>query len=71
MWSRHAVLQRFDDRTTLLHPELGRIEVDCQALFTEDQSQTRLVLTATPGSDDDAKLRLLDVIGVGRFAEQG
>jgi transcriptional regulator with XRE-family HTH domain len=71
IWARHAVHQRFDDRKTLLHPELGRIEVDCQALFTEDQSQTLLVLTATPGSDDDAKLRLLDVIGVGRFAEQG
>ncbi len=69
IWSRHAVHQRFDDRKTLLHPELGRIEVDCQALFTEDQSQTLLVLTATPGSDDDAKLRLLDVIGIGRFAE--
>ncbi|ROS51362.1 helix-turn-helix transcriptional regulator [Frigoribacterium sp. PhB24] len=71
IWSKHTVHQRFDDRKTLLHPELGRIEVDCQALFTEDQSQTLLVLTATPGSDDDAKLRLLDVIGAGRFAEQG
>ncbi|GAA0960556.1 helix-turn-helix transcriptional regulator [Frigoribacterium faeni] len=68
LWRRHAVHQRFDDRKTLVHPELGRIEVGCQALFTEDQSQTLLVLTATPGSPDAEKLRLLGVIGTQEFA---
>lgn len=69
LWRRHEVHQRFDDRKTLVHPELGRIEVDCQALFTEDQSQTLLVLTARPGSPDAEKLRLLGVIGTQRFVE--
>jgi transcriptional regulator with XRE-family HTH domain len=68
IWSRHGVHQRFDDRKTLIHPELGPIEVDCQALFTEDQSQTLLVLTATPGSPDAERLRLLGVVGAQRFA---
>ena len=69
LWRRHEVHQRFDDRKTLVHPELGLIEVDCQALFTEDQSQTLLVLTARPGSPDAEKLRLLGVIGSQRFVE--
>ena len=41
---------RFDEHKTLRHPEVGEIEVHCQALFTEDQSQVLLVLTPVPGS---------------------
>ena len=67
-WQRHEVMQRFDDAKTLVHPELGRIDVQCQALFTEDQSQTLLVLTATPGSESAEKIRLLGVIGTQSFA---
>ncbi|MCU1405550.1 MAG: family transcriptional regulator [Glaciihabitans sp.] len=67
-WERHEVRQRFDDEKTLVHPELGRIHVQCQALFTENQSQTLLVLTATPGTEDAEKLRLLGVIGTQSFA---
>ena len=68
LWARHEVLQRFDDVKTLVHPELGRITVQCQALFTENQSQTLLVLTATPGTEDAEKMRLLGVIGTQAFA---
>ncbi len=39
LWDQHEVAQRFADHKTLIHPELGEIEVDCQVLFTEDQSQ--------------------------------
>lgn len=46
LWERHEVAQRFADHKTLIHPELGPIEVDCQVLFTEDQSQALLILTA-------------------------
>ena len=50
------------------HPELGPIELDCQVLFTEDQSQALLVLTAPRGTEADEKLRLLAVIGHERFS---
>ncbi len=63
VWSRHEVARRFDDHKTLIHPELGEIELDCQALFTEDFGQTLLVLTAAPGSESYDKLRLLSVVG--------
>ena len=68
LWDRHEVLRRFEDRKTLVHPEVGEVEVDCQALFTEDQSQTLLVLTARAGTDAAEKLRLLQVIGEQQFA---
>ncbi|MFI9383286.1 helix-turn-helix transcriptional regulator [Kutzneria sp. NPDC052558] len=67
LWERQEVAQRFADHKTLLHPELGPIEVDCQALFTEDQSQALLVLTAPPGSEGNEKLQLLSVLGHERF----
>jgi hypothetical protein len=42
--------------------------VDCQVLFTEDQSQALLVLTAPPRSEGYEKLQLLAVLGQERFA---
>jgi transcriptional regulator with XRE-family HTH domain len=68
LWERHEVARRFEDHKVLLHPELGAIEVDCQVLFTEDQSQALLVLTAPPRSEGYEKLQLLAVLGQERFA---
>ena len=68
LWERHEVARRFEDHKTLIHPELGPIEVDCQVLFTEDQSQALLVLTAPPRSEGYEKLQLLAVLGPERFA---
>ncbi|GAA1947743.1 helix-turn-helix transcriptional regulator [Amycolatopsis minnesotensis] len=68
LWERHEVVKRFEDHKVLLHPELGAIELDCQVLFTEDQSQALLVLTAAPGSDGYDKLQLLAVVGQERFS---
>jgi transcriptional regulator with XRE-family HTH domain len=68
-WERHEVAVRFDDHKTIIHPELGSIELDCQALFTEDQSQTLIVLTARPGTAGYDKLQLLGVVGSQEFSE--
>jgi transcriptional regulator with XRE-family HTH domain len=68
LWDRHEVAKRFEDHKTLVHPELGPIELDCQALFTEDQSQALLVLTAAPRTEGYEKLRLLAVLGQEHFA---
>lgn len=68
LWARHEVATRFVDHKTLIHPEVGQIALDCQALFTEDQSQALLVLTAPPRTEAQEKLRLLAVIGRQRLA---
>ena len=71
LWERHEVAKRFAEHKILLHPQLGPIEVDCQALFTEDQSQALLVLTAPPGTEGYEKLQLVAALGQERFAEAG
>ncbi|SDC97775.1 helix-turn-helix transcriptional regulator [Glycomyces harbinensis] len=63
LWDRHEVAKRFADHKTLVHPEVGPLELDCQVLFTEDQSQALLVLTAAPRSEAEEKLKLLAVLG--------
>ncbi len=68
LWARHEVAQRFEDHKILLHPEVGEIELDCQALLTEDQSQVLLVLTAAPRTEAAEKLALLQVLGREQFA---
>ncbi|HEX8864269.1 MAG TPA: transcriptional regulator, partial [Lentzea sp.] len=67
IWDRHEVAKRFEDHKVLVHPQLGEIEVDCQALFTEDQSQMLLVLTAPPRTEAFDKLQLLGVLGTENF----
>lgn len=67
LWERHEVARRFEDHKTLVHPEVGDIAVDCQVLFTEDQSQALLVLTPAPGSEAEEKIRLLAVLGHEQF----
>jgi hypothetical protein len=71
LWERHEVAKRFAEHKILLHPQLGPIEVDCQALFTEDRSQALLVLTAPPGTEGYEKLQLVAALGQERFAEAG
>jgi transcriptional regulator with XRE-family HTH domain len=68
LWSRHHVRPHPEDHKTLVHPELGEIEVDCQKLFTDNRAQALLVMTATPGTEDAEKLRLLSVLGTDRFS---
>jgi transcriptional regulator with XRE-family HTH domain len=62
-WDRHEVARRYEDHKTLVHPEVGAIELDCQVLFTQDQAQHLLVLTAEPRSEAAEKLALLAVVG--------
>ncbi|WP_433931079.1 helix-turn-helix transcriptional regulator [Curtobacterium flaccumfaciens] len=63
MWDLHEVAQRYDDCKTIVHPELGPIEVDGQVLFTENRAQNLVVLTTRPDSESRSKLDLLRVIG--------
>ncbi|MFC8201507.1 hypothetical protein ACFUTV_39860 [Streptomyces sp. NPDC057298] len=50
-----------------MHPELGRIDVDAQLLYTENRAQTLVVLTTRPSTESHSKLELLSVIGHQQF----
>ncbi|MER7195504.1 helix-turn-helix transcriptional regulator [Streptomyces flaveolus] len=63
LWEAHEVGVRPGQVKRFLHPEVGRLELNCQSLLDPDQSHHLLVYTATPGSESHEKLRLLSVIG--------
>lgn len=67
LWEQHEVARRFEDHKILIHPEVGDIEFDCQALITEDQSQALLILTAAPRTESADKVALLRVLGQEQF----
>lgn len=68
LWALQEAAVRYRDHKVLHHREVGDLEFDCQALFTEDQSQTLVVLTVEPRSDSAEKLKLLSVVGTTQFA---
>jgi transcriptional regulator with XRE-family HTH domain len=69
LWAEHDVAPRpGPDRKTFLHPEVGRIELDCATLSAENDSQILLVYTPTPGTESAERLRLLGVVGAQTFA---
>lgn len=68
LWDRQEVARRFEDHKVVLHPQVGAIELDCQVLFTEDQSQALLTLTAAPHSEAESQLSLLSVLGAPDYS---
>jgi transcriptional regulator with XRE-family HTH domain len=69
LWAQHDVSWRVGtEPKTILHPQVGRMELECQVLNDESEAQMLLVYTATPGTESAERLRLLDVIG-SQFAE--
>lgn len=72
LWADHEVAWRpGPQRKTFLHPQVGRIELDCEELSAQNDSQILLVYTPTPGTQSAERLRLLDVVGNQTFAELG
>jgi transcriptional regulator with XRE-family HTH domain len=68
IWAEHEVTEPESIRKRVLHPAVGTMELDCQTLVSESSAQRMLVYTATPGTEDAEKLRLLSVIGTQQFA---
>jgi hypothetical protein len=56
--ARHADHKRF------AHPQLGVLELDCDALAIPGSDQVLVVYSAIPGSSDAETLALLRVLGV-------
>ena len=67
LWAAHEVGLRYTEQKRILHPAVGTLTLHCQTLVDPDQSQSLVVLTATPGTEDHEKLALLSVIGSQRI----
>ena len=63
LWDTHEVGIRPADVKRFVHPELGRLELNCQTLIDPGESHYLHVYTAVPGSESYEKLQLLAVIG--------
>ncbi|MDI6101914.1 helix-turn-helix transcriptional regulator [Actinoplanes sp. NEAU-A12] len=63
IWAEHEIGLAHTGQKTLLHPELGPLDLYCQTLHDPDQLQTLLVFTAMPGSPSYEKLQLLAAVG--------
>jgi transcriptional regulator with XRE-family HTH domain len=69
LWADHDVAWRpGPERKTFLHPTVGLMVLDCEALSAENDAQILLVYTATPGTQTAERLRLLSVVGNQTFA---
>ena len=69
MWERHDVAVLRDCRKTILHPQVGPIEVECEELLAASGEQSLVIYTARPGTGAAEKLELLRVLGRETFAE--
>ena len=54
--------------TTVVHPELGLLTLDCDVLVVPEADQTLLAYSARPGSPESSALELLRVTGLEQFA---
>ena len=68
LWDEHEVGVRRDTHKRVVHPTIGVIDLDCQILTAENQTERLIVFTAAPGSEDAARLELLSVVGGESFA---
>lgn len=63
VWERHEVAVERTSRMKVVHPEVGLIEFDTEALLTPAEDQRLLVFTPPPGTASIESLDLLRVIG--------
>ena len=65
LWHEGDVASHREDRKIIRHPDVGDITVDCDILNDSDTDLKILIYTTVAGSEDETKLELTRVIGVG------
>nr|WP_246215435.1 helix-turn-helix transcriptional regulator [Modestobacter muralis] len=63
LWETHEVGIHPNEVKRYQHPEVGRLELNCQTLVDPHQAHHLMVYTAAPGSESHEKLEMLAVIG--------
>lgn len=63
LWAKGEVTANREVRKTVDHPSVGPVTVDCDVLTDGDTELKIVIMTATPGSEDEAKLQLTTVVG--------
>lgn len=68
LWADHEIGLEPDDVKRYQHPEVGRLDLNCQVLLDPHQSHRLLVYTADPGTESYEKLQMLTVIGAQQMS---
>jgi transcriptional regulator with XRE-family HTH domain len=63
LWEQSTVSHHGNERKTVVHPDAGEIELDCDVLSVHGADLRIVVFTAPPGSEAADRLRLLSVLG--------
>jgi transcriptional regulator with XRE-family HTH domain len=63
LWADHEIGLEPDEVKRFQHPQVGRLDLNCQVLLDPHQSHRLLVYTADPGTESYEKLHMLNVIG--------
>jgi hypothetical protein len=68
LWDSGAVGSHESARKTIVHPEVGELELDCDVLTVTGGDLRVVAYTAEPGSDAEQRLALLAVVGLQTLA---
>lgn len=63
LWQRHEIAEHGPALKTIDHPDVGRLDLDCDILTTQRGDLRIVMYTSEPGSDSEGKLALLATIG--------
>jgi hypothetical protein len=63
LWEQSTVSRHGNERKTVVHPEVGELDLDCDVLSVHGAYLRIVVFTAAPGSAAADRLRLLTVLG--------
>jgi hypothetical protein len=66
-WAAHNVCAGPALCKTFVHPTVGAVTVNCDALDITDRDQRVVIYTAEPGSPPEEAMRLLSVVGTQRM----
>jgi transcriptional regulator with XRE-family HTH domain len=68
LWDRRMVTEHQQSRKTVVHPEVGEVDIDCDVLATQRSDLRVVVFTPRPGTDARSKLDLLAALGTRTVA---
>ncbi len=67
LWNDHEVRVRRSTHKRLNHPDVGWLDLDCDALHDPERDQWVILYSAAPGTPTHRALQLLKVIGTRRL----
>ena len=67
LWQRQEVALRRTTRKVVLHPQVGRLELECDVVVSPPSGQRLVLFRPQPGTGTSERLDVLRVVGVQRL----